>query len=118
MTTKQIKQLASISFADNKLDDKKISFIAAKLKRTDVREYVKMVQMMNGQRTVTVQSAQPADQSVLKQLSIRFPDKKILYTIDKQVLAGMRIIDNDILYDYSLDNKLDTLIKHLYDTND
>ncbi len=58
------------------------------------------------------------DEIVQNQLKIKFPNKKLVYTINKDMLAGMKIFDNDLLYDLSLETKIYKLIKRSYDFND
>lgn len=118
MIKKLIKQLAQESFDNNNLSDKKITLITARLKRTDTRAYLQALKLLTQQKTVFVQTPIAIDESAQKQLQIMFPNKKIVYTIHKDLLAGMRIIDNDLLYDYSLGAKIDKVLAHAYDTND
>lgn len=110
--------LAKLSFTDNSLNQQKADIIVAKLKRKDARAYIRALRLHESYMSVNVLLPYPADQTLGKKLQIHFPDKKIVYTIDKSVLAGMRIIENDILYDYSLEAKVDRLIKNMYETND
>ena len=118
MTKKIIKQLAKQSFDNRNLDEKKISLITVKLKKTDARSYIQALKQITQQNTVLVQSPIAIDAVVQKQLQIKFPNKKVVYTINKDLLAGMRIVDNDLLYDYSLGTKIDKISRHSYDFND
>lgn len=118
MKQKNIKTLAEASFTDNEIDEKRVNMIAAKLKRKDLRTYIKALRLVQQQHTVTVEMPTAVDESAQQDLQLRFPDKKIIYSINKDILAGMRIIDNDLLYDFSLQNKIDKAVKHLYETND
>jgi len=119
MTTKKIiKQLAEESFNKNDLDEKKVFMITARLKRTDVRSYIRALKLLTQQKTVFVQAPVAIDANEQRQLQVKFPNKKMVYTINKDLLAGMKIIDNDLLYDYSLEAKFDKIAMKAYDTND
>jgi len=118
MTDKNIKQLAKESFDNNDLNENKMSMITARLKRTDARSYIRALKLLTQQKTVFVQTPVAIDATEEKQLKVRFPNKKIVYTINKDLLAGMRIINNDLLYDYSLEAKFDKIATKAYDTND
>jgi hypothetical protein len=118
MTKNIIKQLAEESFNKNDLDEKKIHMITARLKRADARSYVRALKLLTQQKTVFVHAPVVIDATEQKQLQVKFPNKKIVYTINKDLLAGMRIVDNDLLYDYSLEAKFDKIAMKAYDTND
>ena len=118
MTKKIVKQLAEESFEKKSLNEKKISLITARLKKTDIRAYIRALTLLTYQKTVFVQTPVAIDETSQKQLQLKFPNKKMIYTIHKDLLAGMKIIDNDLLYDYSLEAKIERLVKNTYDTND
>ena len=118
MKQKLIKTLARESFENNELDASRVQLIVARLKRKDTRTYIRALKSIEQEQTVSVEVATHIDEMAKKQLQLRFPDKKIVYTINKDILAGMRIIDNDILYDFSVQGKIDRVMKHLYETND
>src|SRR5579872_2682018 len=99
MTNKQLKHLAMNSFQENSLDEQKANQIIARLKKKDARAYVRALRLHESQLAVNVSLPYPADEKTKKSLQIRFPDKKMVYTIDKELLGGMKIIENDILYD-------------------
>lgn len=113
-----IKKLAQESFIDDSLNEKRVNLIVARLKRKDLRSYIKTLKLIQQRQTVNVEVSSAVDEMVGQDLQLRFPDKKIVYTINKDILAGMKITDNDILYDFSIENKIDRLVKHLYETND
>ncbi len=118
MKAKLTKQLAKESFDNNVLVEKRVKTIAGKLKRKDTRSYLKALKVIEQKNTLYVSMPVNYDESIQKALKFRFPDKKIVYILNKDLLAGMKIIDNDILYDFTLQGKIERLIRHLYDTND
>ena len=42
-----------------------------------------------------------------------FPDKKIVLKEDKSLIAGIRIIDKDTIYDFNIKNTLENLVKYI-----
>ncbi len=118
MKTKLIKKLAQESFANNKLDENRVKIISNKLKRKDLRSYLRVLKILDRESTLYVSMPITDDASVQNTLQIRFPNKKIVYTLNKDLLAGVKIVDNDLLYDFTLQGKIERLIGRFYDTND
>lgn len=118
MLKKKIKQLAQASFKGKNLDERRINLVASKLKRKDLRFYLKELTLLKQQGTVEVYLSSDVDDQIKNQVQIRFPQKDIVYTIDKDLLAGMRIVDNDILIDLSLQDIIERLVTNIYETND
>lgn len=121
MTKKQIKKLALLSFTRENLDAKKVNSIARFLKRADLKEYLRTLKNIESQRKVLVFIP---DMSAVKKSDLQrtfgriFPNKKILYEEDPSLLVGVKIINNDQIFEFSLKNDLedlDTFIENQYD---
>lgn len=113
MNKKQIKQLAAESYKGINLDPVKAEKISNLLKREDLKQYIKFLKDFERKNSVIVtlpKEPNTQDQKVFKNL---FPDKKILYNVDKSLVLGARIIDNDIVYETSVKNTLDNLLNHI-----
>ncbi len=118
MTKKRIKQLAKETFEKDNLNQKKLALIIGRLKKTDARAYIQALKQIVQGNTVFVHSPVAVDETAQKQLELKFPNKKMIYVLNKNLLAGMKILDNDLLYDYSLETKIDRVVKRAYDLND
>ncbi len=118
MKIKLIKQLAKASFDNNSLNENKIKIVSSKLKRKDLRSYLRALKILDQENTLFVSMPITDDEKVKNALQIRFPNKKIVYTLNKDLLAGIKIVNNDLLYDFTLQGKIERLIGHFYDTND
>lgn len=114
MTKRQLKKLAYLSYTENNLDTKKINQIIKTLSRKELREYIKLLKIIEKEKTVTIITAKLfQDNDFLENVRKIFKDRKILIKEDKNILAGIRIIDNDNVYDYSLSNKIDNIVSYL-----
>lgn len=114
MTNKKVKQLANLSYLKNSLDEKSVKKISSKLNRKDLKEYIKMLKMLEKKKIVTVSLPTNAvDKQMQKNLIEIFKGKKIIFKIDKNLIAGIKIVDFDNVYDFSLNNKLDNIIANI-----
>ena len=57
MTKKQIRNLATSSYTENQLDNKKVNRISKILNRSELKQYIKAVKIVEKSKTVTVYSA-------------------------------------------------------------
>ena len=48
-----------------------------------------------------------------KELKKLFPDKNIKFFEDKSLIAGLKLIDNDNIYDFSLKNTFKNLVSYI-----
>ncbi len=118
MTKKQMKILVKASFNRDNLDSKKILRFAGKMKRSELREYIKYLKVKIAAKTVYifVPNLEEIDSSkTKKQFSKFFPDKKIIFEEDPDLLLGLRIVDNDKIYDFNLKNSFENITSYISD---
>lgn len=114
MTNKKIRQLANLSYLKYKLDEKKVKKISYNLSRKDLKEYIKILKMLEKKKSVTVVLPSTVnDRELENNLREIFRGKKIIYKVDKDIIAGIKILDQDNVYDFSLTNKLDSIIANI-----
>lgn len=114
MTSKLIKKLVLSSYTKNKLDDKKVFKIAGSLKRSELKQYIKGIKNSENSRTVTILTPQsPIREDFLKRVKNMFPDKQIVVKKDDSLIAGIKIIDNDTIYDFNMQNMLENLVSYI-----
>ncbi len=114
MTTKHIKKLAEQSFKKNSLDLKTIKKIITKLNRRDLKAYIKFLKKLENERIIQVFTPiNKIDDKVINKIKNMFPNKEIEHIEDSSLIAGIRIVDNDMTYDFNLKDSLDNLITHL-----
>ena len=114
MNKKIIKKLALESYTKDNLDSKKVDRIVKHLGRSDLKLYIKAIKNYEGSRTVTLLLPSISDRiSLVKEIEKLFPNKKIVIRIDENLIAGIRIIDNDSVYDFNMQNTLENLVSHV-----
>jgi len=114
MTTKQMKKLAIISYTRNTLDLKKINRITKLLSRAELKRYVKFLNSLEQSKTVKVIMPKlDVESGLANELKKIFPDKRLEFAEDKSLIAGLKLIDNDIVYDFNLKNTFANLISYI-----
>lgn len=104
-----MKQLVEASYTEGNLNLDSITKIADKLSRKDLKVYIKALKAYDDKHTLRVESAYPlheSDTSALKQI---FGNKKIRYSENDELLVGVRITDNDTVYNMNLKNTLERI---------
>jgi hypothetical protein len=112
MDKRFIKELAGASYDKNGLDAAKVEKIASHLSKKELKEYVKQLRIQQKLLTIYVEVPQ-LDSAYEKQLQEVFPDKKIEITVNPDLLLGMRIQNNDDIFELSLKNTLESLGAHI-----
>lgn len=114
MTINDIKKLAKQSFTKNNLDLKVIKKITTKLNKKQLKVYIKYLKKIENEKIIQVFTPiYKIDDKVINKIKNMFPNKEIECIEDSSLIAGIRIVDNDMVYDFNLKDSLDNLIAHL-----
>lgn len=115
MNKAQIKIIAQKSFGRNQLDSKKVKLFTSKMKRRELRNYIRAVKSIDSKNKVTVivPSIESFKKSDMSPLSKIYTGKKIIYEEDPSIIVGLRLIDNDLIYDFNLKNSFDNMIEKI-----
>lgn len=116
MIKKQIKQLAKASFTRGNIDSKKALRVARMLKRGELREYIKYLKTQisaNKVRVLVPDLGKIDETKIKKHFSKFFPDKKIFVEQNPELLLGIKVIDNDIIYDFNLKDSFENMNGYL-----
>jgi hypothetical protein len=111
MTKKEIKKLALASYTKNKLDIKKINKIIRYFTKSDLKKYIKYIKLIEKTNNITVEiSSLLEKEKIMRKIKKIYPNKNISVIENKEIIAGVRITDNDIIYEANLKNKLESLV--------
>lgn len=112
MHTKIIKQLINESYTDGQLDNTKVTKIAGILGRRDLKQYIKFLKKREREITVvvTMPDINDIDTALFEKL---FADKKIVMKKDPQMILGVNITDNDLVYEFNLKNTLEKMVQYV-----
>ena len=114
MNKKVIKKLAEESYSNKKLNSIKVFAFAKALKRGDLREYIRILKNFEDRMTVSITLPKETEIGLLRRkLSKIYPNKKIIFTIDPTMLAGIRVVDYDNVYELSLKNSLENRLNQI-----
>ncbi len=117
MDKRQIKQLVQLSITGDKLDKNKIEKITALLTRNEFRQYVKGLKKFVREHTVVIEV--PRDSNHLSDsIKNQFPGKDVIINKNPKLLLGVRIQDNDDIYEISLADTLKQMEEFLLTTYD
>ncbi len=120
MIKKQIKELAQKSFNKGVLDEAKVALIAKTLKRKDLKRYIRALKRVENENTVKVSTSFNNELSIPKDVKTdiknMYPGKKIQYLYDPDLAAGIKIVCNDMYYEYNVKNSLEEILAHIRET--
>lgn len=111
MNSKKIDKLVLASYSNNLLDRKTVNKISTLLSKSDLKKYINQLKLSEKKKNLIVSS--PINNPDLKKIEKLFPNKKILFKKDPSLMLGVRIVDNDIVYELTLKNSLDKIISHI-----
>lgn len=108
MKNNTIKILAKNSYAKGRIDGKKAVKIATSLKREDLKVYIKSLKDIQARNTVFITVASNENMpNLIKEFEKLFPNKKISVELDPSLVAGIRIVDYDNVYELSIKDILE-----------
>ena len=108
MNRKNIKTLAIASYSKGNLDKRIVNKIANLLSRKELRYYINVLKSLERKKTLIVSIS--TKKSFFKtELSKVYPGKKIIFEYDPSLLAGVRIINDDLIYEMSIKNTLERI---------
>ena len=80
-----------------------------------IKKYINELKNYGTKNTVFVETPFSCKNEALETL---FPDKKIVRRIDPSLMVGVKIIENDMLYELNLKNTLEKLISQIENSYD
>lgn len=110
MNKKYIHQLVKASYTKDTLDSKIVEKIASLLSRADLKQYIRGIKLTEKARTLSLVLV---DKKFYNKSLVKGFKKHIEVVEDPSLLLGAKVIDNDMVYDMSLKNKLDTFVQSL-----
>ncbi len=113
MKKKILKALIEKSYTGTVLDAKTVEQIANQLKRSDLKQYLDALSLTEKKRTVIFESALDLSPKEKEQLIRLFPDKTTEFHTNKELLAGLKIINNDVIYNFNLKNEFENLQNYI-----
>lgn len=114
MTKKEIKKLVLASYTKNKLDIKKVNKIVKHFTRAEFKNYIKYLKLHEKTKNIIVEVSNISEkEKIMKEIKKIYPEKNISIKENRAILAGIRITDNDIIYEANLKSKLENLVSYM-----
>ncbi|CAN5210663.1 hypothetical protein BH09PAT1_BH09PAT1_7660 [soil metagenome] len=118
MNRQTLKQLVLESYSESgDLEPAKINKIADLLTKKELRLYIKTLKNWERQNKILIEVPNE-DKIDLGELKEMFPTKKFVVSVDPSLLLGMRLQDNDDVFEMSLKNTLDKITEHIEEQYD
>jgi F0F1-type ATP synthase delta subunit len=111
MDSKKIAKLVTASYKDNNLDQKKVNKIASLISRADLKKYISGLELSEKKKSLIISS--PTNNQDIKRFEKLFPHKKIVLKRDPSLMLGVKVVDNDVVYEFTLKNSLDKILNHI-----
>lgn len=108
MDKKKIKILAQKSYKGQLLNENLVKKIAVSLNRQDLKKYIFALKNIESSKSLIVVAQTPGNYK--KKIQEIFPNKKIVFKEDPSVLLGVKLIDSDMVYDFTLQNTLEKIL--------
>lgn len=113
MYKKLIAQLVENSYTNSKLDAQKVLSIAEKLSKRHLRIYIKLLKKHIAENTVNIETAFQVDEVTKAELEKIYTGKRIEYTQNKDLMLGIKVYENDIIYSKNLKDTLSGIKNYL-----
>lgn len=118
MDKKLLKQLIQASYTNDQLEEEKVEKIANLLRRKELKAYIHGLKKAEAQKSIIVET--PTGEIIIDQGELKetFPNKKIVYKTNPSLIAGIRIINDDRIYEANIKNSLQNIFNHVEDIYD
>lgn len=115
MTKKEIKILAADSFTKGILDPKKVKRFSGKMKRRELRQYIKYIKLLDSKSKVVIEvpDVKNLDKNSFKRISASFKNKRFVVKENPSLILGVRLTDYDLIHDYNLKNNLEDIVEQI-----
>lgn len=114
MVNKQkLKKLAIIAAKENKIPRDIEEYVLKHLEKQELKEFLWFYKNALSRERVYVSSSHPIAADNLELLKKRYNNKELIFDTDETLGAGIRLVDNDLIVDFSFKNILDETIEEL-----
>ena len=114
MKIAEIKKLAEQSFTTGNLDIKRIKRIIALLNKKQLKTFIKFLKKLENEKVLWVFTPMDkVENKITERIKSMFPGKKIEYVKDPSLIVGLRIVDEDMVYEFNLGDSLDSMVTYL-----
>ena len=115
MKKKQIEHLVLQSYSGGNLDIKRVEKHTSQISRRDLKRYIRALKKWEMKRSVEIFIPKAKYKNFLKLGTIKttFPKKKVKFNTDPTLITGVKIVSEDLIYDFNLKDTLEDLVEHI-----
>ncbi len=112
----KIKKLVQASFKNNQIDPNRTARIAKLLKGRELKDYIKFLKRFEEGNTVTL--IVPDDKIsnvplIVEKIKKAYPGKRLQIKTDPNLIGGMKVINDDLIYDFSIKDILEEAVEKI-----
>lgn len=108
-----MKKVVQASFVEGALNETNVSRIMKSLTYSELKNYTTLLKRELAKLSVVVVSAIPLSNEQQAETTALYPGKSVSFEIDPTLLGGMRVIENDMIYENNVANTLQSLESHI-----
>lgn len=108
-----VKKLVQASFLQGKIDKDRVLRIGNSLNRGQLKQYLFELKKKEKEQILYVDIPFNHHELYQKELEKIFPGKRIIFRRDQNLLLGIRIVDNDNIYEISMNKVLTDLVDYI-----
>ena len=114
MTKRLLQQLVLGSYRNGSLNAKTVSEISARLERNNLKAYIRALKLMEQKKKIYIAMPKASVYNISKKkLQEIFPEKEFLFEEDPSLLLGMKVVDDDMIYEMSLKDRLKSVLEEV-----
>ena len=110
MKKKVLKKIVAASYNQKEmLDELSVDSIASHLSRKELKEYIRALKQLEQKKRIIVDTSFVPTEAQKELFREQFSGKDVVFQVNQELLLGVKITDNDIVYDMNLKRTLDAL---------
>ncbi|MBI2443183.1 MAG: hypothetical protein HYV40_04740 [Candidatus Levybacteria bacterium] len=113
MKKKALKKIATASYNNGELDESFVNEVTSHLTRKELKDYIRALKLLEKKKRIYIDTSFSPSAMQEEMLREQFAGKDVVFQIDPDLLLGLRITDNDIVYDMNLKRTLDALEEYI-----
>ncbi len=108
-----LKKVVQASFVNGVLDEANVSRITKSLSYSELKNYTTLLKRELAKLSVVVVSATSLTSEQQVETKTLYPGKSVSFKTDSTLLGGVRVIENDMIYENNIATTLHRLESHV-----
>lgn len=113
MDKKQLENIVETSYQDVLLNEEFVLSIIDNLNRRELKAYIKALRKRENKNRVVVTLPFAPEETEKEMFEKIFAGKRVVFETKSQILIGTRVVNNDIVYDFNLEETLKKIVSYV-----